>query len=217
MILAAALMLLVTATTAVLAQNEGPLDVPDSPALKDDSGVGTVIPYDLKGDVLGMTLELFKEKHARVSTDRRIIPVCIEAGENDTLQCSLWSQWEEQTNWDSMGDIMLDTIANARAETSYSFFDGQLYAIDSDFSQRDFDEVKQAFLDKFGEPASSEVKEYQSGFGARFTGEVIYWSNSVSFIQLMERNERLDRSVALFIHRTLSDRQTKAGKKNPDL
>ena len=55
--LAAALMLLVTVTTAVFAQNEGPLAVPDRSTMKDDSAT----PYDLKGDSLGMTLELFKE------------------------------------------------------------------------------------------------------------------------------------------------------------
>lgn len=217
--LAAALMLLVTVTTAVFAQNEGPLAVPDRSTMKDDSAT----PYDLKGDFLGMTLELFKENHARVSSEGALIPSCVGQGQSGIVECDLWSRLEKRTIWDVMGDFRLDTIANARAETDYMFFDGQLYFIYSLFSQEDFDDVKQAFLDKFGEPHDSKVKvkEYQNGFGARFTGESLEWSYGVSFIRLEERGLRLDTSTVAFMHYALLERaeaRRKASKKrNPDL
>lgn len=68
----------------------------------------------------------------------------------------------------------------------YRFYGGRLYEIEIHLTSHDYKDVKLAFIQKYGSPSSKDDKSYQNGFGARWTGEVVYWKSGTQEVALSE-------------------------------
>jgi hypothetical protein len=55
----------------------------------------------------------------------------------------------------------------------------------------------------YGKPKAVETREYQNGFGAKFTGNVCVWDNGVSQIVLEQRFGDLKTSNLILLHSEL--------------
>lgn len=219
------LAIFLTAATSI-AQHQGPLEfpVPDSSSSADPSA-----PYDFKGDRLGMSLALFKTTHRRVlAGDNRDAPMCSdtsphglgveissEDAANGFVNCRLFYPFEI-----SQPDFQPDTIANMTASTVYRFVDGKLYLVFVSFRQADFEAVRDALIQKLGQPATEEEREVQNLYGARFKSQQLEWRNDTSSVLLAERAGKIDESSVLFLHTDLAKRaEEKRTKPNapPDI
>ena len=104
------------------------------------------------------------------------------------------------------------TYAGLSVSEMAMFYKDRLASIYFKFGQDKFETLKDALQQKFGKPASTEVKTYQNAYGAKFTGEYIVWSNGVSTITLEEMGGSRDQSVLLFSHTEIAGEQLKAKK-----
>jgi hypothetical protein len=69
----------------------------------------------------------------------------------------------------------------------YRFYGGHLYAIEiGKFAPLDFGDLLQAFEQKFGKPNQTTKEDYQNGFGAHWSGEVLIWQKGPQVISLKE-------------------------------
>jgi hypothetical protein len=169
-------------------------------------------PFGLKGDMLGETLTEFRAAHdhlihtrpGEVLASTRHLPECTNdkvAGEYSFLSYDVeaTSETEEELRagvvkciaelgWqDRMGYDETPTVAGITAfRTVYYFFREQLYKIDSELPRPDFGNLREAFIAKYGPPFATEIAHYQNGFGARFSGQRLFWRNSVSTIAIGE-------------------------------
>ncbi len=160
-------------------------------------------PYDIKGDVLGSSIDTFKAKYRHVPKgDPSVAPYCESKG-SGLDECQVYFRFEK-IHAAYRGET-IETIANCPADLEYSFVDGTLWMIAGIFQQRDFQTVETAFVEKFGAPKTKTVKQYQNAFGAQFSGAVEEWDNGVSHIVLLERTEDLDNSGFSVTHTALSD------------
>jgi len=112
----------------------------------------------------------------------------------------------------------VETVANVPADLMFAFVDGKLWDISAVFNQTDFETVKKAFTEKFGDPKSSESKVYQNAFGATFLGQILTWDNGTSTILLVERNQNLNTSSVHAEHTALAAiAKARTPKPKPDI
>ena len=173
-------------------------------------------PYELKGDRLGMTFEMFKGKyHRAIPNDSSCAPCCSD-DHADIDNPSLLYRGEyakagivhARTTFpfeETGTSANKPTIAGAPAQQFvYKFVDGQLYEITIFFEHKDFDQVMAALKVKYGQPSGKDGRTYQNPFGASFSGEVVLWSNAASEMTILERAGKLDQSLLVLTHKALS-------------
>ncbi len=78
------------------------------------------------------------------------------------------------------------TIADIPATTQFDFYQGKLYRISATFYISRFNAMQEALAGKYGPPSATTAVDYQNAFGAKFTGSVVIWDNSVSTIALRQ-------------------------------
>jgi len=69
---------------------------------------------------------------------------------------------------------------------AYRFYKLRLYQINIFFVPSRFEEIANAFRDKYGEPLSTTFSDYQNAFGARWKGRNIIWRNGKQRIAMVE-------------------------------
>jgi len=175
-----------------------------------------VEPYDLKGDVLGMDLISFKEKHRRsVSGGSSVAPFCSDSRPKMKINTLLSEEWHDEAGIVSCRttypfeqhrrSFKKPTVAGVSTELLlYHFTDGKLFKITVWLKHDGFMKVKSALLTKYGKQSSSDVTELKNRFGATFSSENIKWNNNVSSIELVERHGRIDSTALLFRHNELN-------------
>jgi len=87
------------------------------------------------------------------------------------------------------GEINIDArMVAGSAVTSilYHFYNGKLYEIALVFPAVRYGVTKSAFLDKYGPPSRQTTSEFQNGFGARWTGEDLFWLQGTQTVSLEE-------------------------------
>jgi len=174
-------------------------------------------PYELKGDRLGMTLQMFKAKYYReMGQGENPAPFCSDRTPHIDI-CTLLYKAEyakagivhASTTFPYEASGLRPnkpTIAGVPAELFvYQFVDGKLYEITIFFDQADFDQVMEALKAKYGEPTRKNRQTYENAFGAKFDGDVVVWANAVSEIMIYERAGRTDQSLLIFTHKKLSE------------
>lgn len=124
----------------------------------------TDAPFSFKGNVLGMTLNKFKEANARgsirVAVGKKKVtantPICTDALRKfpgdpsdmvaEEVVCNA-SPGESNSELREMQGIKLDSVI-------YRFYKGLLYRIDIKMQQNDFEGVRSAFTQKYGAPSA---------------------------------------------------------------
>ncbi|MCL4197729.1 MAG: hypothetical protein KJZ69_09590 [Phycisphaerales bacterium] len=170
------------------------------------AGVRAVLPYDFKGDQLGMSIDDFKAKYHRIAQDG----------------LTELPQFNEYEDWHAAAGITAGTLTtyfenedrSPYAPTlvgvpvhyhSYAFIDGRLYAMWFAFAQERVSVVLEALIATYGEPSSSMTEEVQNAFGATFPNTVVRWDNGVSAIVLTERSSDLNTSTLYFVQHDLAE------------
>ena len=138
-----------------------------------------VLPFELKGDRLGMTLEEFKVKHAR-KIGSIAMPYCsdLTPGQGNP---TLWTEpWHTAAGLvtgrlDLPSENASPTIAGVRTElVLYQFVDGRLFQISELFDTEAFHLLREALAVKHG-PPTNEIKDPLE----------VSWQNAVSKIRLV--------------------------------
>jgi hypothetical protein len=180
------------------------------------------VPYELKGDKLGMTLQDFKMKYRhKVQGDPREAPFTSDqrdaaARESEPMPTLMEESWHPKANIvnaritfpfeDYRANKYTPTLARVKTDLHlYRFVDDRLYRIEYVFPQSGFSEVQEAMVATYGKPKDIITKEYQNSFGAKFSGVVCTWDNGVSSIILMERFIDLKTSLLTFVHQDLDN------------
>lgn len=156
------------------------------------------LPFELKGDRLGMTLEEFKTKHAR-KIGGMTMPYCSDALPGQANP-TLWSEpWHAaagivhaRVELPSEGNS--PTLAGVKSELFlYHFVDGRLFRMTVLFDTEAFHLVREALAAKHGAP-TSEIKDPLE----------LAWTNAVSTIRLVRGTMRPKKfSSLLVIHHEL--------------
>lgn len=174
------------------------------------------LPFDIKGDRLSMTLDMFKRKNYRtVQGHDEALPFCSDIRPNIDLSTLFYEATmakagivHGRTNFpfEELGDKpRFATIANVPTQDFiYKFVDGKLYEMIVFINHEHYAHVFGAMKEKFGEPSSVQTKVYQNGFGAKFEGDESTWHNTVSAIAFFERAGKTDRSLLVVSHKQLA-------------
>ena len=179
-------------------------------------------PFSLKGDQLGMSLEAFKTRHRRrFNVGKQYeAPFCSDQRSKREREASPISTLFE-ADWHPRGGIInarltypfedrkenthTPTLAGTKVKIHiYEFVDGRMFGIRYYFPRDGFSRALVALVETYGDPARTEEREYQNGFGAKFIGKVCSWDNGVSTIALAERSFDLKTSSLRFEHKELS-------------
>ncbi|MCC6492543.1 MAG: hypothetical protein IT424_05935 [Pirellulales bacterium] len=137
-------------------------------AAKLNLGEQSKIPYDLKGDQLGMSLADFKQKYHRpIQGHHKPAPFTSEDAPGKSIDMLLTEPWHsgagiihgspiypfERFNGKrlTVGGVDVDLLI-------YKFVDGKLYQIAAYFDTRDFELLRRALVDRYGEPTKEEKK-----------------------------------------------------------
>ena len=187
--------------------------------------VSPAVPYDLKGDQLGMSITDFKTKYYHMPDgDPKPAPFCsddyplgkvggdLAKNVHGVVACKIFFPFEEQHGTKT-------TIANVPVRYQVFYFvDGKLFKIEIIFDAKDFGVVRTAFEDKYHAPSTSETKTYQNGFGATFEGKDIIWQNDASIIIMKQFGVDVTQSTVVFLHTALTKEvESRIPKPKPDL
>jgi hypothetical protein len=154
---------------------------------------GQPLPYELKGDRLGMTLEEFKAKHSR-----RVgvvpMPYCADSSPGQGNP-ALWSEpWHVAAGLvnariDLPSENNPPTIAGVRTELLlYHFVDGKLYRMTALFDTELFHLIHDAAVQKYGPPTRENKERCE-----------LAWDNGVSSIKLTRGSIRPKKSSSLLV------------------
>lgn len=176
-----------------------PLQVPTA------ESESSALPYDLKGDRLGMSLDEFKRKHHRVVPGHNeTAPVCSDSrpgkdmmqllskayySEVGLVNCRLDFPFEQE-----QGMRPAPTVAGVKTQwLIYEFVDQQLFRIMATFSNEYFEQVSEALKAKYGTPNGGEE------------GKQLIWTNGVSSIAFRKGRLKRDPSILFFVHEQLQE------------
>ncbi|MAT71357.1 MAG: hypothetical protein CMJ58_17760 [Planctomycetaceae bacterium] len=143
------------------------------------TGEGGPLPYELKGDRLGMTLEEFKTKYAR-KVGAFKLPQCSDSLPGqviDALRTEAWFDAAGLVNArvELPSENNSPTIAGVKTELFlYQFVDGQLYRITALFDTEQFHHVREALAAKYG-PTTLDQSDPVAHV----------WENGVSAVKLL--------------------------------
>ncbi len=194
-------------------------------------------PYSLKGfTVGGSTLQDFKTQfhHCADNCDAKaaktygskFAPLCsddypearLTPGREDTsrsytqaglVYCQPYFPFEEQRG-------PLFSIADVPATTEFDFYQDKLYRISATFYAVRFAAMQEALTGKYGTPSSITAVDYQNAFGAKFTGSVVVWDNSISTITLRQYGSHSVGFSGLVVeHKALAAQAAAARPKQP--
>lgn len=183
-------------------------------------------PYSLKGFVVGgSTLQEFKaqfhhcadtcdeKSQKKFGVSAKFAPFCsddypearLTPGREDNssaytqaglVYCQPYFPFEAQRG-------VQFTIADIPTTSQFEFFQGKLYRISATFYASSFTAMQEALTGKYGAPSVTTV-EYQNAFGAKFTGSVATWDNSVSTMTLRQYGGTVEYSALLIEHKALA-------------
>ena len=102
------------------------------------------------------------------------------------------------------------TIAEVPATTEFDFYQNKLYRVAATFYSASFSGMQGALSAKYGAPASITTAEYQNAFGAKFSGTVATWENTVSKIILTQYSRSRDYSGLVIEHKALASQAASA-------
>jgi hypothetical protein len=179
------------------------------------SGEGAVLPYALKDWRLGMTLDDFT-KLAPPGDPAKIKNVCsCDAGQevevlNDEdksakiIQCGYWQKGLK----DVVGDPFKISVAHIDCSPDFRFVeDGgayRLFEINVPFFSSDYQAMKRALIEKYGDPKLTKVTKVKTEMGNIFPLTDLIWDNGVSRIKLTNADgSNLGRAKLRYIHRQL--------------
>ena len=145
-------------------------------------------PYDVNGMKLGSAFSDWKKG----------------AG----AQCSDWDRVEPDVSTYSCPEL---TYGGVRMEEIVNFYHGRLMSIYLLLSHRDFNTLRTALKQKFGQPWRTEQKAYELD-GITLNGEHNRWSNGVTSINLAEYGPDRERSTLFFAHMAIMAEKTKNEK-----
>lgn len=162
-------------------------------------GDGQPLPYELKGDRLGMSLEEFKTKYARRIGGMNM-PYCSDATPGQANP-AVWSEaWHAAARLvtgriDLPSESNSPTVAGVKTELFlYHFVDEQLYRMTALFDTEAFHLIREALAQKQGPPAR-EIKEPLE----------LTWENGASTIKLVRGTMRPKKhSSLIYVHNELA-------------
>jgi len=193
-------------------------------------------PYSLKGFTLGeSTLQDFKtqfhhcadtceeKSQKKFGVPAKFAPFCsddypeagLTPGTEDTssayaraglVYCQPYFPFEAQRG-------LQFTIADIATTSQFDFYEGKLYRISATFYAAQFTAMQEALTGKYGTPSMTAV-EYQDAFGAKFTGSVATWDNSVSMITLRQYGGSVEYSTLVVEHKALAAQAEEAKPKH---
>lgn len=166
-------------------------------------------PFELKGDRLGMPLQVFKNKYHRV-VGGTVLPFCSDTNPDIDISALLYKARYAEAGivhgrttapFEEYGlNLNFPTIAGVKADLFiYAFVDEKLYQMTILFSHDNYGHVMDAMQAKYGDPT-------QHFFRAKSDGNVANWSNAVSEIFFFEGNgtRRGRRCTVLVTHKELA-------------
>jgi hypothetical protein len=174
---------------------------------------GQPLPFELKGDRLGTTLDEFKAKYTRQIGSIKL-PYCSDScpGQvNQELRSEPWHTGAGIVHGrvDLPSESNPPTLAGVRTELLlYQFVEGKLFRITAVFDTEQFHLIHDALVRKQG-PPTREVKEPQE----------LVWDNGVSMIKLFRGTMRPKRSSTVhYVHTQLYKIvETRTPKRSDDL
>jgi hypothetical protein len=153
------------------------------------------LPYELKGDRLGMTLADFKSKYARTVGGMKM-PYCSDMAPGQANAALRSEPWHAAAGIvhgrvDLPSESNSPTVAGVKSELLlYHFVDGQLFRMTALFDTEAFHLVRDALEQKQGDP-TTEIKDPLE----------LAWANGVSTIRLVRGTMRPKKFSSLhFIH-----------------
>jgi hypothetical protein len=136
--------------------------------------------YELKGDRLGMRLDEFKRKYARVDqATRERLPLCSDEAWGANKASLHLEPWHQQANIvhariDLPSEDNSPTVAGVKTDLLlYHFVDGQLFRISASFPTDLFHVVSEAAVSKYGPVTSESQKPRQLVWENRFASVVL--------------------------------------------
>jgi hypothetical protein len=135
------------------------------------------VPFDLKGDRLGMRLEDFKERYARYTPGgQQDLPICSDQsyGGKAELHSQAWHRNAKivHARVDRPEDDNSPTVAGVKSDLLlFQFVDGKLFRITGFLPTDLFHVVNEALAQKYG-PPTKEIKQPRE----------VVWENKVSLV-----------------------------------
>jgi hypothetical protein len=142
-------------------------------------------PYHIKADVLGETIEAYKQNHRDEKQDCIVNPAADRFPDKSTpglYACTTLAAEQPMT------------YAEAKVDSrSVHFDDGRLYEVvytfDSSWISKDmygmyYMQLQMALTDKFGKPAEVRESDFANLTGAHLQNQTATWKNGVSSISL---------------------------------
>jgi hypothetical protein len=160
------------------------------------------LPYDLKGDLLGMSLDEFKRKHQRVvQGHNETAPWCSDTRPGEDIEPLFSKAYYQQSGlvncrldfpFEQIQGKPSPTIAGVETKLLiYEFVDRKLFRIVILFSNNAFSEVSEALIAKYGTPVEEEA------------GKTFFWTNGVSTIEFKKGRLKRDPCTLVFLHNKL--------------
>jgi hypothetical protein len=172
--------------------------------------------FALKEYRLGMSLDEFARLTPPGTDVKKVKAVCscdggqtVETMSDEdrkakVVQCGLW----ELAADGKVAAPYSITVANIQCEPDFRFVESdgayRLYEISVAFYNSNFDKIKDALVQKYGEPTGKEVEKLKTDMGNNYPLTNLIWDNGVSKIRLTNaEGTNTGRAKLRYIHRQL--------------
>jgi hypothetical protein len=176
----------------------------------------TQLTYGLKEYRLGMSLDEFARMTppggditkvkgiCSCDPGQTVEPVSEEDKKAKVVQCGFW---ELAADGSVKGPYSM-TVANIQCEPDFRFVENdgayRLYEISIAFYNSNFETIKKALIEKYGEPSGQEVEKLKTDMGNNYPLTNLIWDNGVSKIRLTNaEGTNTGRAKLRYIHRVL--------------
>jgi hypothetical protein len=101
-------------------------------------------------------------------------------------------------------------------KNTFVFYDDKLVSVNVNFKSKDYDFIKDVFIEKYGEPIEIEREKVKTEAGIEYENEILTWRGDIIEIHVEKYSRNINNGIAIYSNINWLERLDKINKRKEE-
>ena len=101
-------------------------------------------------------------------------------------------------------------------KNTFVFYDDKLVSVNVNFKSKDYDFIKDVFIEKYGEPKEIEREKVKTEGGIEYENEILTWRGDIIEIHVEKYSRNINNGIAIYSNINWLERLDKINKRKEE-
>ena len=101
-------------------------------------------------------------------------------------------------------------------KNTFVFYDDKLVSVNVNFKSKDYDFIKDVFIEKYGEPKEIEREKVKTEAGIEYENEILTWRGDIIEIHVEKYSRNINNGIAIYSNINWLERLDKINKRKEE-